>query len=93
MRLRNILLNAHFSTATCAVGLSLLAATGQAQDTQQQVQKEYIMTATTTARPKNEMNIDKDAIRPFKVNIPEEALVDLRRRILATRLPDQELVK
>ena len=31
-------------------------------------------------------------IRPFKVNIPEEALVDLRRRIAATRWPDKETV-
>ena len=27
-----------------------------------------------------------DAIRPFHVNFPEEALVDLRRRIATTRL-------
>jgi pimeloyl-ACP methyl ester carboxylesterase len=34
----------------------------------------------------------KDAIRPFHVSIPEEALVDLRRRIAATRWPDRETV-
>jgi pimeloyl-ACP methyl ester carboxylesterase len=33
-----------------------------------------------------------DAIRPFRVNIPEGQLVDLRRRIAATRWPDQETV-
>jgi pimeloyl-ACP methyl ester carboxylesterase len=33
-----------------------------------------------------------DAIRPFRVNIPEEQLADLRRRIAATRWPDQETV-
>ena len=32
------------------------------------------------------------AIRPFRVNVPEEQLVDLRRRIAATRWPDQETV-
>jgi pimeloyl-ACP methyl ester carboxylesterase len=32
------------------------------------------------------------AIRPFHVNIPDEQLVDLRRRIAATRWPDQETV-
>ena len=31
-------------------------------------------------------------IRPFKVSVPEEALVDLRRRIAATRWPDRETV-
>nr|WP_245411059.1 epoxide hydrolase [Microvirga flavescens] len=32
------------------------------------------------------------AIRPFHVNIPEEQLVDLRRRVAATRWPDRETV-
>ncbi|MBR0839941.1 epoxide hydrolase N-terminal domain-containing protein [Bradyrhizobium liaoningense] len=33
-----------------------------------------------------------DAIRPFRINIPEEQLVDLRKRISATRWPDRETV-
>jgi hypothetical protein len=32
------------------------------------------------------------SIRPFHVSVPEEQLVDLRRRIAATRWPDKELV-
>jgi len=32
------------------------------------------------------------AIRPFHVDVPEKALVDLRRRIAATRWPDKETV-
>jgi pimeloyl-ACP methyl ester carboxylesterase len=32
------------------------------------------------------------AVRPFRVDMPEEAIVDLRRRIAATRLPDKETV-
>ena len=32
------------------------------------------------------------AIRPFEVRVPEAALVDLRRRIAATRWPDKETV-
>ena len=35
---------------------------------------------------------EDNAIRPFRVNVPEEALVDLRRRIQATRWPDKETV-
>jgi pimeloyl-ACP methyl ester carboxylesterase len=31
-------------------------------------------------------------IRPFRINVPEEVLVDLRRRVAATRWPDQETV-
>ena len=33
-----------------------------------------------------------DAIRPFRVDVPEEQLVDLRRRIAATRWPEKETV-
>jgi pimeloyl-ACP methyl ester carboxylesterase len=33
-----------------------------------------------------------DAIRPFHVNVPKEQLVDLRRRIVATRWPERETV-
>jgi pimeloyl-ACP methyl ester carboxylesterase len=35
---------------------------------------------------------DTTAIRPFKVNVPQAELEDLRRRVLAARLPDEELV-
>ncbi len=34
----------------------------------------------------------KDAVRPFHVHIPEEQLVDLRRRLAATRWPEKEIV-
>src|SRR3954469_6216269 len=34
----------------------------------------------------------KDAIRPFHVNVPEAELVELRRRINATRWPENETV-
>jgi pimeloyl-ACP methyl ester carboxylesterase len=33
-----------------------------------------------------------DVIRPFRVNVPEEQLVDLRRRLAATRWPERETV-
>jgi hypothetical protein len=33
------------------------------------------------------------AVRPFRVDVPEEDLADLRRRILATRWPHKELVE
>jgi hypothetical protein len=32
------------------------------------------------------------AVRPFRVDVPEEDLVDLRRHIVATRWPDRETV-
>jgi pimeloyl-ACP methyl ester carboxylesterase len=34
-----------------------------------------------------------DAIRPFRIGFPEAALVDLRRRIVATQWPERETVK
>ena len=34
-----------------------------------------------------------DVIRPFHIKMPQEALVDLHRRIVATRWPDRETVK
>jgi pimeloyl-ACP methyl ester carboxylesterase len=33
-----------------------------------------------------------DAIRPLRIDIPEEVLIDLRRRLVATRWPDRETV-
>ena len=35
---------------------------------------------------------DKTAIRPLRVHVPESQLIDLRRRIKATRWPDRETV-
>jgi pimeloyl-ACP methyl ester carboxylesterase len=35
---------------------------------------------------------DLNAVRPFHINIPDSALVDLRQRIAATRWPDPETV-
>jgi hypothetical protein len=34
-----------------------------------------------------------DAILPFRVNVPDESLADLRRRLAATRWPTKELVE
>ena len=31
-----------------------------------------------------------DAVRPFRIAVPDEALTDLRRRIAATRWPEKE---
>jgi hypothetical protein len=48
------------------------------------------------AQPSNQgdsqMATKADAIRPFSINFPEEALVDLRRRINATKWPERETV-
>src|SRR4030088_1188518 len=43
--------------------------------------------------PSQSIAAPSDAVRPFRVEFPEENLADLRRRIAATRWPDQETVK
>src|SRR5687767_7489556 len=46
------------------------------------------------ATPKHtEQAADLDTIRPFRVSIPEKEIVELRRRIAATRWPTRELVE
>jgi pimeloyl-ACP methyl ester carboxylesterase len=39
-----------------------------------------------------EQAADKTAIRPFRVNVPEAELAELRKRIIATRWPERETV-
>jgi pimeloyl-ACP methyl ester carboxylesterase len=48
--------------------------------------------AATLLTPRMAAGAENNAIRPFRVNVPEEALLDLRRRIAATRWPDRETV-
>lgn len=48
--------------------------------------------SNTTGTQRSEQPTDKTAIRPFEVNFPEADLADLRRRINATRWPEQETV-
>jgi pimeloyl-ACP methyl ester carboxylesterase len=40
----------------------------------------------------NKQTADKNAIRPFAVNVPDAELTELRRRINQTRWPERELV-
>jgi pimeloyl-ACP methyl ester carboxylesterase len=47
--------------------------------------------APVSAMASAQSNEDK-SIHPFRVDIPEEQLLDLRRRVLATRWPDKETV-
>ena len=47
---------------------------------------------STSPTPASGIQPDTTGIRPFHVNVPDAALVDLRRRIAATRWPDRETV-
>jgi pimeloyl-ACP methyl ester carboxylesterase len=50
------------------------------------------MTPATATERRNAQATEKTDIRPFRVSIPEKELVELRRRIAATRWPSKELV-
>jgi pimeloyl-ACP methyl ester carboxylesterase len=47
---------------------------------------------TPTTQKQSKANGVAEAIRPFRVHFPDEALADLKRRIKATRWPDRETV-
>ncbi len=50
------------------------------------------MTQPSTKQQSSEQSTDKNAIRPFQVNVPEAELNELRQRIAAARLPEKETV-
>jgi pimeloyl-ACP methyl ester carboxylesterase len=50
------------------------------------------MQAQAEARAKATSGHAAEAIRPFRVHFPDEALADLKRRIQTTRWPDREIV-
>ena len=50
------------------------------------------MTQTSATQQGREQADDKNAIRPFHVNVPEAELTELRRRINATKWPERETV-
>jgi pimeloyl-ACP methyl ester carboxylesterase len=81
------------SITVCALGLGLLPMAGHAQTKKSKSnQKEVNMPQTTARQQSNEQSTNKEEIRPFRVNFPDESLAELRRRIAATRWPDKETV-
>src|SRR5262245_11579443 len=50
------------------------------------------MTGTGATHQASERTADKAAIRPFRVNVPDAELTELRKRINATRFPEKETV-
>ena len=51
-----------------------------------------MMTQTAATQRGTQQAPDKNALRPFHVNVPEPELTELRRRILATKWPERETV-
>jgi hypothetical protein len=54
--------------------------------------KENPMTHAAATMLSSEQTVDGTAIRPFRVNVPEGELTELRRRINATKWPERETV-
>jgi hypothetical protein len=50
------------------------------------------MTQTSVTQRGSNQTDDKNAIRPFHVNVPEADLTELRRRINDTKWPERETV-
>ncbi len=50
------------------------------------------MTQTSATPQGSKQAADKNAIRPFHVNVAEAELTELRRRINATKWPERETV-
>jgi pimeloyl-ACP methyl ester carboxylesterase len=72
--------------ATFSLGLGLITSS-HAQSSKPKTDPKEASAMNTTATQ------DKDTIRPFTFHASDEALMDLRRRITATKWPAQELVK
>ncbi len=89
---RNLFRNFGVSIITYAVGFGLVVASCHAQTKSTANKKASHMTPTTAKKQTTDASTDNEAVRPFRVTIPEGSLVDLRRRIAATRWPTKELV-
>jgi len=83
--------------AACPNGAHLVAKASSGEDSTTSVSKDWRGVSrkeinTTELATALGTTADDKTIRPFRVNIPEEQLVDLRRRIAATKWPERELV-
>jgi pimeloyl-ACP methyl ester carboxylesterase len=77
------------STTAAILSLALLAAPSHAQTHSDADAHALIFSQLSADRG---AIADAGTIRPFRVNVPGQALIDLRRRIAATRWPDRETV-
>jgi pimeloyl-ACP methyl ester carboxylesterase len=78
----------------CALALALACAHERKGVVGESDTKMQGTVAGETTQPQADSTADasNQNIRPFNVNVPEKALVDLRQRIAATRWPDREAV-
>lgn len=93
---RQRIYSAVFISAVNILGLLLLAVSGYGQTAPateiKTVKSEKASSTTPIKKNSNTTATVEQAIRPFRLNISEESLADLRRRLAATRFPDKETV-
>jgi pimeloyl-ACP methyl ester carboxylesterase len=83
--------NTAISIITFALVLGLIGSS-PAQSYRSKANQKKVGVTQTTATEIRGPGVDKDAVRPFRVHVPEKAITDLRRRIRETRWPDKETV-
>ena len=85
----------HRVTAATVLGLLLIASPGYAQSvapaTEAPTMTSQLQSAAPTSAPPRAA-AEGTAVRPFRIRVPKSELVELRRRIMATRWPDKETV-
>jgi pimeloyl-ACP methyl ester carboxylesterase len=77
--------------SAASIMASLLPASAPAA-TRSETQKEDTMSQSSATQQGSKQATDKNAIRPFHVDVQEAELTDLRRRIHATKWPERETV-
>jgi len=86
-----------FTLCTSLAALAYAQTASASHEARPPLNRSKTMTATNTADVRPNASVPRPAsedtsIRPFKVQVPDEALTDLRRRIRATRWPEKEPV-
>ncbi len=87
-RVRNLAI-AIIAFALC---LGLILSTPAQSYSSKAIKKRQPMNQTSVTQTSKEQALNKEAIRPFRANIPAPAIADLRNRLAATRWPDSETV-
>jgi hypothetical protein len=90
----------HYKTKTRTAGtfvlsrllVALLAATVFLAPPARLLAQQFAQTSAQTQVAGKAIATEDNAIRPFRVHVPQKAIVDLRRRIAATRWSDNETV-
>ena len=78
------------ATVSLTLPASVLAQQSSQSTAQPKTAAGVYMAGDEAIRPVSKK--DPNAIRPFRINIPQKVLDDLRQRLAATRWPDQETV-